>query len=157
MYCFYAILTVFFVLADILTKKAVVSNMKLHESLPVIKDVFHITYVRNTGAAWSIFAGKTSVLGVVSAVVVVAALIFIVIKKPKNKVLIASLSMIIGGGIGNMIDRFSLGYVIDFLDFKLINFPVFNVADIFVVCGATLLILYMLFEEKFENADKTHS
>ena len=157
MYCFYAILTVFFVLADILTKKAVVSNMKLHESLPVIKDVFHITYVRNTGAAWSIFAGKTSVLGVVSAVVVVAALIFIVIKKPKNKVLLASLSMIIGGGIGNMIDRFSLGYVIDFLDFKLINFPVFNVADIFVVCGATLLILYMLFEEKFENADKTHS
>ncbi len=157
MYCFYAILTVFFVLADILTKKAVVSNMKLHESLPVIKDVFHITYVRNTGAAWSIFAGKTSVLGLVSAVVVVAALIFIVIKKPKNKVLLASLSMIIGGGIGNMIDRFSLGYVIDFLDFKLINFPVFNVADIFVVCGATLLILYMLFEEKFKNADKTHS
>lgn len=155
MYCFYAILTVFFVLVDFLTKKIVVSNMKLYESLPVIKDVFCFTYVRNTGAAWSIFSGRTSVLGVVSAVLVLAIVIFVAIKKPKSKLLLLSLAMIAGGGIGNMIDRFFRGYVIDFLDFKLINFPVFNVADIFVVCGAGLLILYMLFEEKFKNADKT--
>ena len=155
MYCFYAILTVFFVLADFLTKKVVVSNMKLYESLPVIKDVFHFTYVQNTGAAWSIFSGRTSILGIVSAVAVIVIVVYVIVKKPKSKLLLLSLSMIAGGGLGNMIDRFALGYVVDFLDFRLIDFPVFNVADIFVVCGAGLLILYMLFEEKFKNADKT--
>ena len=157
MYCFYAILTVFFIFTDFLTKKAVISNMNLYTSVPVIKDVFHITYVRNTGAAWSIFSGKTSMLGVVSAIVVVAIVVYVILKKPKNKLLLAALSLLAGGGAGNMIDRFFFGYVIDFFDFRIINFPVFNVADIFVVCGAALLIMYMLFEEKFKNADKADS
>ena len=154
MYCFYAILTVFLVIADFLTKKTVILNMNLYESIPVIKDVFHITYVRNPGAAWSMFSKSTPVLGVLSASVVMAIILYVAFKRPKNKVLLTALSFLAGGGIGNMIDRFSLGYVIDFLDFRLINFPVFNIADIFVVCGAALLILYMLFEEKFKHDNK---
>ena len=71
--------------------------------------------------------------------------LYVLIKKPKSRLLIVSLAMITGGGIGNLIDRISLSYVIDFIDFRIINFPVFNVADIFVSVGAALMCVYIVF------------
>ena len=72
-------------------------------------------------------------------------------KKPKSRILGISLAMIAGGGIGNLIDRISLQYVVDFIDFRIINFPVFNVADIFVSIGAVLMVIYILFFEGKDN------
>lgn len=148
MYIIYLILCAAFVVADILTKYAVTCNMSVGETVPLISGIFHLTYVRNTGAAFSILSGQRIFLILLPALVVLFLIIYIIAKKPENKLLLLSFSMIISGGIGNLIDRISLGYVIDFLDFRLINFPVFNVADIWVTCGAALFIILLLFSKE---------
>ena len=81
-------------------------------------------------------------------IVIIAVVLFVIAKRPKNKLLLLSLSMIASGGIGNLIDRIRFGYVVDFLDFRLINFPIFNVADIFVTVGAALFIALLLFSKE---------
>ena len=148
MYTIYLILCAVFVAADILTKYIVTCNMSVGDTIPLISGVFHLTYVRNTGAAFSILSGQRIFLIILPALVVLALIIYIIAKKPTNKLLLLSFSMIISGGIGNLIDRISLGYVIDFLDFRLINFPVFNVADIWVTCGAALFVILLLFSKE---------
>ena len=124
-------------------KKAVVAAMALHQSIPVIQDIFHITYIHNTGAAFSMMEGMRSFLILLPLVLVLAAVIFIFLKrKTAHPLLLTSIAMIAGGGLGNMIDRIAYGYVVDFLDFRV--FPIFNAADIFVCVGCGLLILYVL-------------
>lgn len=136
------------VLLDQITKFIVVSNMSLYEKIPVIKNVFNITYTTNDGAGWSLLSGKTFLLISVSVIAVIF-LVFIIIKfRPKNLDLI-SLSMILGGAVGNLIDRIRPPHVVtDFFDFTLINFPIFNIADIFVTVGGALLIFNALFNKK---------
>jgi signal peptidase II len=104
------------------------------------------TYVQNTGAAFSLFANATWVLTILSIVLVVA-LFFILYKtrKVRSVLLKMSLMFIIGGAIGNMIDRLFLGFVRDMIEFTFVNFAVFNVADSFVTIGAVLLGVYLLF------------
>ena len=148
MYTIYLILCAVFFAADILTKYLVTCNMSAGDTIPLISGFFHLTYVRNTGAAFSILSGQRIFLIILPALVVLALIIYIIAKKPTNKLLLLSFSMIISGGIGNLIDRISLGYVIDFLDFRLINFPVFNVADIWVTCGAALFVILLLFSKE---------
>ena len=106
-------------------------------SIPVIKGVFHLTYVENTGAAFGMLQGNTWFLILTSALVsaVVAYLIWKV--KPENRYVKLSLALILGGALGNLVDRVLLGYVVDFLDFRI--WPVFNIADSCVVVGAILL------------------
>ena len=144
------------VLLDQITKFIVVSNMNLNETIPVIKDVFNISYTTNDGAGWSLLSGKTFLLISISVIAVVF-LVFVIIKfKPKRFDMI-SLSMILGGAIGNLIDRIRPPHeVTDFFDFVLINFPIFNIADIFITVGGALLIFNALFNKKsiiylFEN------
>lgn len=142
MYYFLIIFAV--VVLDQVIKKAVVATMALHQSIPVIQDIFHITYIHNTGAAFSMMEGMRSFLILLPLVLVLAAVIFIFLKrKTVHPLLLASIAMIAGGGLGNMIDRIAYGYVVDFLDFRV--FPIFNAADIFVCVGCGLLILYVLF------------
>lgn len=141
MYYFLIILAV--VVLDQAIKKAVVAAMALHQSIPVIQDIFHITYIHNTGAAFSMMEGMRSFLILLPLVLVLAAVIFIFLKrKTAHPLLLTSFAMIAGGGLGNMIDRIAYGYVVDFLDFRV--FPIFNAADIFVCVGCGLLILYVL-------------
>ena len=105
---------------------------------------FHLTYIRNSGAAFGILQGRTMALGVLSAVVAAALLVYLWRNsKTLPQIHYWALTLILGGAIGNMIDRFRLGYVIDFIHFYLPNFnyPVFNFADSYVVVGAGLLIL----------------
>lgn len=106
-------------------------------SIPVIKGVFHLTYVENTGAAFGMLQGNTWFLILTSVLVstVVAYLIWKV--KPENRYVKISLALILGGALGNLVDRVLLGYVVDFLDFRI--WPVFNIADSCVVVGAILL------------------
>lgn len=127
--------------------------MKL-ETIPLINNVFHLTYVENTGAAFSILRGKVGFLIVFTGLVLLGLFVFLVIsiKKKESKVLLIALAMVIGGAIGNMYDRIFLGYVVDYFDFRLINFAVFNVADVFVVCGSILLGIYLIFIDGKEKA-----
>ena len=144
----YLILTVFFILADILSKYIVTAKMSVGQSIPLWENVFHLTYVRNTGAAFSLLSGQRIFLIALPILVVLVIIVYILVKKPQNKILLLSFALIISGGIGNLIDRIRFGYVIDFLDFRLINFPVFNVADIWVTLGAALFICLLLFSKE---------
>ena len=142
MYYFLIIAAV--IIADQIIKHIVVNNMALYESIPLIQDVFHLTYIHNTGAAFSIMAGLRMVLILLPFVMILAAMIFMFIKrKTGHPMLMVSVAMIAGGGIGNLIDRIALGYVVDYLDFRV--FPIFNLADIAVCVGCGLLVLYVLF------------
>jgi len=141
---YYFILIIAAVAVDQLIKKLVVDTMALYETIPVLQDIFHITYIRNTGAAFSIMEGQLSFLILMPVVMIAAAVVFMIIKrKTAHPLLMTSLAMIAGGGIGNLIDRVALGYVVDYLDFRV--FPIFNAADIFVCVGCGLLILYVIF------------
>lgn len=146
---------------DQITKLLVVANIPLHTSVEVIPNIFRFTYIKNDGAAFGMLDNARWVFMVFSCVAIVGVLAYLFIKKPQSKLLCISLAFVVGGGIGNMIDRFRLGYVIDFLDFC--AFPklwmwTFNVADSFVVIGAGMLMLWMVLdlirEIKEEKAQK---
>ena len=138
------------VLIDRLSKVYVSNNFAEGQSITVIDKVFNITYQRNPGAAFSLLKGKTSFLTAATIIIIIAALLYILIKKPKHNLLLMSLTLILSGAVGNLIDRVRDGAVVDFLDLRLINFPVFNVADCAIVIGGILLFLYVL---KFSESD----
>ena len=104
------------------------------------------TYAKNTGAAFSMFSNATFALGVIA--LIVAVILFIVMlrtNKYRSKMLSLSLCFLVGGAIGNIIDRFALGYVRDMIQFTFVDFAIFNVADSFASIGAVLLIVYLIF------------
>lgn len=128
-------------LLDRLTKYWVVNTFSLGETKPFLPGIFHLTYVTNTGAAFSLFSGKVEwlrwlSLGV-SLVLIAMALLGPVLSLWDQ----LGYGFILSGAVGNGIDRFILGYVVDFLDFRLINFAVFNVADSFITTGIICLII----------------
>ncbi len=141
------------IILDQLTKLLTASLMELGETIPLIRDVLHITYVQNRGAAFGMLENHRWVFLVVSTVTILAIGAYLFVTKSRDPLFITSLAMILSGGIGNMIDRLALGYVVDFIDFRLINFAVFNGADSFVCVGAALLFISILFEEKKRGAD----
>jgi len=109
--------------------------------------LFRFTLVHNTGAAWGIFAGNTMLLGVISLVVSVLMILYALIwGKDGNTTQIVGLALISAGGIGNAIDRFTFGYVIDFINVTFIDFPVFNIADIGVTCGVIIFLIGLISE-----------
>ena len=131
---------------DQLTKYLTILFLKPIDTLPIIEDVVHLTYVENTGAAFGMMKDQRWLFMVVSTVAIIALLIYLFRKKTQSKLENLAIAFIVGGGIGNMIDRVVLGYVVDMIDFRLINFAVFNVADSFVCVGAGMLILYLILE-----------
>ena len=146
----WAMIIVGVIFLDQITKWLTVISLDLYESFPLIEGVFHFTYVQNTGAAFGMLKDHRWIFLVISSVAMVALSIMLWKNRKGSKLLCVALAMIIGGGIGNMIDRCLLGYVIDFLDFTLIDFAVFNVADSFVCVGVGLFILELIFEMKKE-------
>lgn len=132
---------------DQLTKWLAVIYLQGEPSFPLWPDVLHFTFVKNEGAAFGILSGHRWVFMLISTVAIVALTIYLFRFCKLNGWVKVSLAMIIGGGIGNMIDRVMLGYVIDFIDFTLIDFAVFNVADSFVTVGAGILIVYLIVSE----------
>ena len=143
---------------DQLTKWLAVIYLQGEPSFPLWQDVLHFTYARNEGAAFGILSDQRWVFMVFSTVAILALLAVLFIYRPKSRYVQITLAMIAAGGIGNMIDRILLGYVIDFIDFTLIDFAIFNVADAFVTVGAFMmmgyLILDILREAKTEKAKK---
>ncbi len=130
---------------DQITKFIAVEQLYPASSFPIIKDVLHFTYVENTGAAFGILKDHRWIFMVLSTVMI-AVMLFLMFKFKKymHPILLVGLSFTIGGGIGNMIDRIFLGYVVDFIDFTLIDFPSFNVADSFICIGVGLMVLDIL-------------
>lgn len=135
---------------DQLTKLLAVTHLKGKPSFVLIDGVFQFTYHENPGAAFGILSNERWVFLVISTVAIIAVFIFMFYKKNMPMLWLFSLSLIVSGGIGNMIDRIALGYVVDFLDFCLINFAVFNVADSFVTVGAGLMIIALVRETVLE-------
>lgn len=124
------------------------------ETKPVWDGVFQLTYIENPGAAFGIFAGKTFWLVGLTGLIILALIVMTVIGKFKHPLMLTSVSLIIGGGIGNLIDRILSGYVIDYLHITLFDFPVFNFADCCVVVGTGLLIVFFLFFDKSSEEEK---
>lgn len=149
-----AILSVLAMIAlDQLVKYWTITVVKPVITIPVIQNVFHFTYVENRGAAFSILQGRKLFFVLITAVV----LLMILYAFQKGLIVRAigkwALLMVAGGAIGNLIDRILRGFVVDVFDFCLIHFPVFNVADIFVVCGGFLFAFYILFQHP--SSEKT--
>lgn len=140
-------LVIFVFLLDRFSKIFILRNIGLNESVEIIKNIFYLTLVHNTGAAFGIFKNQTLFFTVVS----ILAIIFIVIyiKKLSNisPIIKTGLALILGGALGNLVDRLCFGYVIDFLDFKI--WPVFNLADSSITVGTFLLVI-SLFKRKYK-------
>ena len=143
---------------DQLTKGlAIIYLPQVGDSVPIWQDVLHFTRVNNPGAAWGMLSDARWVFMISSTVAIVGVLFYLLKYRPASKWLTVSLSMIVGGGIGNMIDRVYFQYVVDFIDFTLIDFPVFNVADSFVTVGAGMLIAYLVVDmiNDYKKSKKT--
>ena len=144
---------------DRLTKWLVVSNMELNQTINLIKigdtEVLNFYYCLNDGAAFSKFSGQRVFLIVLTSVIMAVFAFLLITKRIKQPVQIAASALILSGGVGNLIDRiFNNGLVIDFIDFRLINFPIFNVADICAVVGAGLLAMSVIVSEIRERKAK---
>ena len=139
------------VTADQLSKLWVVNSIPLHTYISGLKGIFNLTYVQNTGAAFSSFQGMRW-LFVGIFLLLTAALLFEYFKKPLPFTTFERfcLAAIYGGGLGNVIDRVRLGYVVDMIDAAFIDFPIFNVADCFITCGTVLFLAHLvLFNKAF--------
>jgi signal peptidase II len=149
--------TVVCVAADQFTKHLVVEKLAGREPIVLIPGVFELLYTENRGAAFGMLQGKQGFFFVIAAVVLLAAA-WVMYRLPdfshsRYHLLKLCVAWITAGAVGNMIDRLSQGYVVDFLYFRLIDFPVFNVADIFVTCATALLMILMLFYYKDEDLE----
>ncbi|NLD19805.1 MAG: signal peptidase II [Clostridiales bacterium] len=140
------------IIGDRIVKHLISSGMMPHETIPVIENVFHITYVQNSGAAFSMWENQWVLLIVLPFVALAAGLVILFLKRKNwNRLTLTAIAFICGGGLGNLIDRIQMGYVVDMFDFRV--FPVFNIADIFVCLGCGLLLLDALLSERKKKKD----
>ena len=151
----FTIMSVILIVLDQLSKSWIVANLKGKENIVWIKGVFELEYLENTGAAFSSFMGKQGFLiGLTSLILAFAVFEFIRVPKDKKYgIMEFAFALLISGAIGNLIDRVKQNYVVDFLYFVPINFPRFNVADIYVTCSAILIGVLFIFVYKDEETD----
>ena len=152
---FYAILAAALVVVDQIVKYLVRANIELGGSVPFLPCILDLTYVQNTGAAFSMLRSHTWVLTLTSAVVVLAVCALIVKGFFKNRLGLWSAALVLAGGMGNLIDRAVFGFVTDMFKTTFMNFAVFNVADCCITIGVPLLFLYVwLYVGKDEKKDE---
>lgn len=133
------------VIADQVTKYLTVANIPLSADIPAIPGLFHLTYVRNTGAAFSSFEGMQWLFAIIFAVFTLGILWEFSGKRwPFTHLERWAIAAVWAGGLGNMIDRVRLGYVVDMIEVDFMRFPVFNVADCFITCGCIFLIAHLI-------------
>ena len=147
----YELIILLLVGIDQLSKILALKYLKSVESIPIIQNMFHLTYVENRGAAFGMFQNNQIIFVIVALIASIYGLYYL----HKNKVNIlgkVSILLIISGALGNLIDRVRLGFVVDYFDFRIIWEYVFNIADIFVVLGTILLCIYILFYD--DNKEK---
>ena len=146
----YPVIVAAVIALDQITKYMVRSGMQPGDSIPVLGDWFRILYVRNTGTAFSMFAGNKWITIVLTSVLIIGCLVYVAREaRSGSRPVSIMLTFVIAGGLSNMIDRLTLGYVTDMISCW--SFAVFNVADIAVTCGCFLTILYMIIEMRKEG------
>ena len=150
LYMRYYVLTAAIIIADQITKLLVRMNMNVGESIEIIGKFFRLTYIRNSGAAFSMFSGERVLLIGLPIVIVAGAIWYFYHHRDEHWTFYTSWAMIIAGGIGNLIDRIAFGWVTDMLNFSIFP-PVFNVADIGVTLGCGLFIIHTLIGDKLKK------
>ena len=149
------VIVLLIVILDQLSKYLAVRDLYGQEVSEVIPGVLNFHYSENPGAAWGILSDHRWVFLVVSSVAIAGMIAYLFFtRKNKDLLLNVALSFFIGGGIGNMIDRIAQGYVVDFLEFGFMDFPIFNVADSFVTVGAVLIVIYLIRDLARERRNK---
>lgn len=151
LYMVYYFIAAGIIILDQIVKYAVQNGMYTGQTIPLMENVFHLTFVQNRGAAFSMWEQQWIILVAFPAVILTAGLVAMWMKRLKwSRLMLTSVTFICGGGIGNLIDRIVRGYVVDMFDCRFIpgiDFPVFNVADIFICVGCGLLLLNVIFLE----------
>lgn len=140
---------------DQVSKYLIVSRMELYSSIPLIKNVFEIHYIQNHGAAWGLLENQQLLFVICAIGACILGTIYYIKCACANqlKILRVCIILIMSGAVGNLIDRIRLQYVIDFIYFKLIDFPVFNIADCYVTIGFFITVIMILFFYKEEDLE----
>ena len=138
------LLVLFIILLDQIIKYFVSTNMFLGQSIPVLPQIFHLTYIQNPGAAFGILENQRYLFILIAAVLIVAVIYFYKKILQLSKLFQVGIALLFGGAIGNMIDRIFIGRVIDYMDFRI--WPVFNLADIAIVSGCAIIAFNLLFK-----------
>lgn len=149
-------LALIFFIIDLISKQVVVKLIGLHESVKVIPNFFYLTYVQNEGAAFSIFQDQQILILLITVIALVLINKYLNNEK-MPRIEGFSMAMITGGIFGNLFDRLAFGYVIDFFDFRFgkFNYPIFNMADIFIVVGVVMLAIYSFGDWRKEHGSKS--
>ena len=136
------ILTLIVLVIDIISKLIIRHYLALNESIRIIRGFLNVTYVKNTGVAWSIFADNKYLVLMLSGLIIIGIFYYIYKEKPTRKLMKYAYALILGGALGNFINRVFYGSVIDFIDIKIFgyDYPIFNMADIFIVVGVIVLV-----------------
>ena len=143
--------------ADQAVKYYVVTHLALYESAPLLPGLVELYYIRNTGGGFSILSGHTWLLTLLTAAVMVVVAVLLVRRTFPHPLAMWTLTAILGGGLGNLIDRVRLGYVVDMFNFQFMRYPVFNVADILVVCGTIgFAAYYLLLHDRVAKKETDH-
>lgn len=147
-----SLISIICILIDRISKILIVNNINVYESISLINNFFSLTYVKNYGAAWSILSGNRLFLIITGICALILIFKYLIKDKNISKINMITYGLLIGGIIGNLIDRIVFGYVIDFLDFLIIgyNFPIFNFADTFIVISVFLIIIDIFRGERNE-------
>lgn len=154
---FYILIIIGVTALDQIVKAIVVHSLMALTTVPIIPNVFHLTYIENTGAAFSILSGRSTLL-IITTLALLAMLFFWLYELPKTRQymrLNTAIAFVIGGALGNLIDRIHYGYVVDFFDFRLIGFAIFNVADVFVCVGCALIIIDVIKNDFNKKPDQS--
>lgn len=145
----YWIFSALLVGVDQLVKWWITDNLALGETKNLIPGILSLNHIRNTGAAWSMLEGKMWFFTIVTLIAVVVILTLMIKNREKgNSWFMIGLSLILAGAIGNFIDRIRLGYVVDMFQTDFMSFPIFNVADVALVCGVICILIYIILDEK---------
>ena len=151
----YVLLSALIVVLDQWYKGFVVRSLgRVGASASVLPGIMHLILVHNTGASWGILSGQTALLLTVTALVCLAVLCALLLEKPAAPLGRLSFAFILGGAVGNALDRFLQGYVVDMFELEFVSFPVFNVADCFITVGAALLVIWVLLDERRSRLER---
>ncbi len=140
------------IFTDQISKILIVNSMELGESIPIINRIFHITYILNPGSAFGLlrFSNKTFII--IGLIIIIFGIFFLYKVAKEHRLVYFAFIFLLGGSLGNIIDRFRVGSVIDFLDFRI--WPIFNIADTALNIGILLLIIHFLFHKENEDVDE---
>ena len=141
----YLFISLFVVLADQGLKNHIVSNYTDGEVHQIIPGILSFNYLQNDGAAWNILTGQMWLFYAISVIAIAVCLYFLFNKKYKNALFDVGLALVLGGIIGNFIDRLHLKYVVDMLQLDFINFNIFNIADSAITTGVLIIFIYLIF------------